>query len=124
MNIKDLHKSFFLFVALLFSSSCSLEQSDWCQETEVKLSWLRSADPISDAKTAIENNNKKYVAVYGFSIEIPGISEEESFEAYSNNNYEAIEGTGDDLCSEEHAELTNMAREYASNYNKTLAEAP
>ncbi len=66
----------------------------------------------------------KFVAVHGFAMEIPGISEEMSYKAYSNNNYEAIEGTGDDLCSEEHARLNNLAKEYARIYNKTLVGAP
>ena len=66
----------------------------------------------------------KFVAVHGFAMEIPGIGEEESHRAYSSNNYEIIEGTGDDLCSEEHARLNKLARKYASIYNKALAGSP
>jgi len=113
-----------LILAFVFINSCTPKQPDWCRDTESKLSWLNSADPIEDAKTAIEKGNLEFAAVNGFAMEIPGIDEEESHRAYSDNNYETIEGTGDDLCSEEHARLNKLAREYASIYNKTLAGAP
>lgn len=124
MNITILYKLSFLSVALLLLVSCSSKQANWCHETEEKLSWLINANPIADAKLAIKTGNTKFVAVRGFSIEILGISKKESFKAYSSNNYEAIDGTGDDLCSDEHQRLNNLAREYASTYNKTLAGIP
>ena len=56
----------------------------------------------------------------GFSLQIPGINEHASNAIYQSKNYTIIEGTGDDLCSEEHERLNELAYSYASIYNQAL----
>ena len=101
----------------------SLVLAGWCEDEVAKLVWLESAIPIDDAKSAIESGDTRLLAIYGLGIEIPGISYKKSSKAFSGKNYRIIEGTGDDMCSENHALLNNMARKYATIYNKTLTES-
>lgn len=61
------------------------------------------------------------MAVYGYTLIFPGTeSYQDANNAYIKGNYITIEGAGDDLCSEEHARLNNIAYEYAELYNKTI----
>ena len=94
--------------------------ADWCENEVRKLLWLKTALPVKDAKIAIAKRELKFIAVHGFAISIPGLSGTEQSTAMVNNNFRVIEGTGDDLCSEEHAQLNTKAFEYASRYNKTI----
>ena len=101
----------------------SLAMADWCEDEVAKLIWLEAADPVANAKGAIESGDVRLLATYGLGVEIPGIPEKNALVEFSNKNYRVIEGTGDDLCSDEHARLNNMAYKYATVYNRTLAGA-
>jgi galactitol-specific phosphotransferase system IIC component len=108
-------------IFILFASP--LVSADWCENEVRKLLWLKTAPPVKDAKIAIAKRDLKFIAVHGFALSIPGLSETEQSSAMVNNNFRVIEGTGDDLCSEEHAQLNTKAIEYASRYNETIMEA-
>ena len=118
-----IHRVKFTVLAVMgMLCSCSTKETDWCQNEVEKLVWIELADPVVDAKIAIAEKNLKFMAVHGIAIDIPGLGKNDSSVAYSNNNYAAIEGTGDDLCSEKHAQLDNLATSYAKTYNQTIVE--
>ena len=91
-----------------------------CDPEIQALQWVENADPIEDASKALARGNTKFMAVYGYALYIPGIEGNSIKKAYEKGNYIAIEGTGDDLCSEEHARLNIIASEYAKIYNQQL----
>ena len=88
---------------------------------ESQLEWLISANPMGDVETAIRSGNTKYAAVYGYTYMVPGMEAQES-EIIGSKNFFAIEGTSDDLCSENHAKLNDLAFKYAKKYNSLLAQ--
>lgn len=65
---------------------------------------------------ALEAGAHRYLAVYGFSLEVPGIPEPES--RWSSSQVLPIPGTSD------HGdfELNGLAREYAAKYNRLLQD--
>ncbi len=91
-----------------------------CEDEINMLRWLETANATLDANRALKSGNTKLMAVYGYALHIPGIEGKQIKDAYIKGNYIAIEGTADDLCSEEHAKLNSLASEYAKIYNKTL----
>ncbi|MCU7842933.1 MAG: hypothetical protein KZQ93_03745 [Candidatus Thiodiazotropha sp. (ex Monitilora ramsayi)] len=106
-------------VLLVFQTPFVLAQT--CQDEVQMLKWVENADPAKDAEKAIKSGNTKLIAVYGFALYFPGVDENQVTKAYETGDYILIEGTGDDLCSEEHARLNNIANEYAETYNKTIS---
>jgi len=112
-----------LIVLILFFLNTSIF-ADTCDDRIALLLWLEEADANLDAKQALKSGDTKLMAVYGFALTIPGVTEEESAKAYKSKNYKAIEGTGDDLCSERHGELVIKANDYAVAYNKILTKKP
>ena len=92
----------------------------WCEDEVNKMLWLNSAIPEDDAKAAIKAGDTKLMATHGFALMIPGVTGVALSEAIDKKNYRVIEGTGDDLCSEEHQNLNMKAIEYATSYNRTI----
>lgn len=82
--------------------------------------WVDQADPGADAAKSIKEGNTKFVALYAYQIDIPGVSTEIYREAYMSNNYLGIEGTTDAPCSKEHKRVNRKARKYAAEYNQYL----
>ena len=107
-----------VFLLTFFCSSFA--NADWCSEDIEKLAWVASANAKQDALAALDSQNSKYMAVFGFTIIVPGVTDAESFKITTDKNYTAIEGTGDALCSDEHAKLNQRAIEYATVYNQTI----
>ncbi len=108
---------------LLFAATALADTLTDCDLEVAKLAWLVKADPVKDANTAINIGNRKYKAIYGFSLIFPCIEEDAGVNPYKTGAYEAIEGTSDNLCSEEHMRLNILAEEYACVYNKTILNA-
>jgi hypothetical protein len=107
-----------LFILLVFCTPTVLAQT--CQDEVQILKWVENADPDKDAEKAIINGNAKFIAVYGFAIYFPGADAIQVANALETGDYIEIESTGDDLCSEEHARLNNIAIEYAETYNSSF----
>jgi len=97
---------------------CLLAQT--CDEEVQALRWLEKADATLNAREALKNGNQKLMAVYGFTLYIPGVEGKQAKSAYDDGNYIAIEGTTDALCSEEHGKLNSLALNYAESYNQVL----
>jgi hypothetical protein len=107
-------------VFLLACFWTSSVNADWCSDEIEKMDWLESGNAKHDARAALDSQNSMYMAVFGFTITIPGITEAESQKIIAEKSYIVIEGTGDAFCSEEHARLNHRATEYATVYNQTI----
>lgn len=92
-----------------------------CEEEKL-LSWVVSASPERDAASALREGNAKFAAVRGFSYMAPGLGGRER-DVLGAGNFFVLEGTSDDLCSENHANLNRAAFEYAKKYNKLLLDS-
>ncbi len=110
----------FKIVAITILLIPTLSNAGWCEDEIEKMSWLKKAIPEADAKAAIKVGDTRLMATHGFALMIPGITDPALSVAIDNKNYRVIEGTGDDLCSEEHQNLNMKANEYAIRYNKTI----
>jgi hypothetical protein len=69
-----------------------------------KLQWLDAADPQADAQQAVKKQDYRLLGIAGRTVNIPGISKEESLDYDSN----------------EHLRLMQKARSYALKYNAII----
>ena len=84
------------------------------------LKWLVNADPTADAKKALEEDDIRLKAVYGYTLYIPG-TKPEQFDNYKNKyGIVPIEGTSDVIKNEKHEKLNSLAIEYAKQYNRMI----
>lgn len=110
-------KYLIIFITLFLSLPAFSQE---CSEIVDSLKWINKANPVVDANKALQQGNYKYYAVYGDDFVIPGMSYEVSKSIINSNNYLAIEGTGDDMCSSEHLNLNIKAYKYAEHYNQAI----
>ncbi len=68
---------------------------------------------------ALAARDHRFLGVYGYALEVPGVPQSESARI-SSNGVLAIPGTSDALVSEEHGGLNERARAYAAEYNTLL----
>ena len=84
---------------------------------------LEDQNPESDARAAIEKLELRFLGVYGFTLMIPGLSNEEESCAKSRYLAIGIDGTSDAIMCREHYRLQSVAREYARRYNQVILKA-
>jgi hypothetical protein len=105
-----------------------------CNKKEVKLSqdkigaqaivlqslaWLKNANPVNDAKQAINKDSIYFIGVLGFALDVPAV--QEYYSLYKNKiPVIIIKGTGDAIISPDMAELNYRAREYALQFNAII----
>jgi hypothetical protein len=87
-----------------------------------QLQWVENADPVADAKKAVDRSEFTFLGVYGFTWTIPGIDESKKFELRKKYGLKIIEGTSDAVQGDEHTRLQGLATEYAKKYNLYLLE--
>lgn len=85
-----------------------------------RLQWVAKADPISDAKKAIESSNLVLLGIAGYTWTIPGVDESKKFEYRKKYGLRILEGTDDVILGNEHMRLRELATEYAKKYNLYL----
>jgi hypothetical protein len=85
-----------------------------------QLRWLETADPITDAKRAVERRDFTLLAVNGYTWSIPGVPEADKFAYRDKYGMKPIEGTSDVIMGTEHARLVDVATKYAKSYNEYL----
>ena len=93
-----------------------------CEELVQKLVWVEGANPDKDAEHALARGQRKYMAVGGYILYIPGTASTEYFRATSEKDYSLIEGTSDGFCNERHKLLNDRAFKYAESYNTYIIE--
>lgn len=85
-----------------------------------KLQWLDAADPQNDAKQAIKVGDLRLLGLATRSLNIPGISKEESYKYEEKCGVQLIDGVTDVVRSDEHLRLMQKARSYALKYNAII----
>lgn len=82
-----------------------------------QLRWVERAEPIADAKAAVERKNFVLLGVHGYTWLIPGVKESQKFEYREKYGMQLIEGTDDVVLGPEHGRLIGLATKYAEKYN-------
>lgn len=107
------------FVALLFAlTTLSAFAADAEPEEVRQLQWVQRANPITDAKAAVERKDFVLLGVYGYTWSIPGIEESKKFEYREKYGVKLLDGTGDVILGAEHGHLIKLATDYAKKYNQ------
>lgn len=106
-------------VSCLFLVSCGMCSAEE-KEVEALLSWLDDADPVLDARMALDKGDNRLRAVHGFSLILPGVPSEKYSDVKEKYGFKVIEGTSDYILSEEHGRLNALAIEYSEKYNQEI----
>jgi hypothetical protein len=85
-----------------------------------KLQWLDAADPQADANQAVKKNDLRLLGLATRSVNIPGISKEDTLKYEEKCGIQLIEGVSDVVRSDEHLRLMQKARSYALKYNAII----
>jgi len=85
-----------------------------------KLQWLDAADPQADAMQAVKQNDLRLLGLATRSINIPGVSAEDTPRYEQSCGVQLIEGISDVVRSDEHLRLMQKARSYALQYNAII----
>jgi hypothetical protein len=85
-----------------------------------KLQWLDAADPQADANQAVKKNDLRLLGLATRSVNIPGISKEDTHKYEDHCGVQLIEGISDVVRSDEHLRLMQKARSYALKYNAII----
>ena len=100
----------------------SVVHADYCDNAIPEMKRLLKSNPVNDAQKSLHAGDKRFLASYGFTYLILGVSSEKSVEILKSENYRAIEGSGSNLCSwpASPPNLFNDINNYIKIYNKTI----
>ena len=104
------------FLLIAISGCASTPKDPYVQ----KLQWLDAADPQTDAQEAIKKGDLRLLGLVGRSVNIPGVSNEETPEYEIKCGVQLIDGVSDVVRSDEHLRLMQKARSYALSYNAII----
>jgi len=108
-----------IFFSLSINSSCTERKKQTSANPVEQLRWLCKANPEQDAKQAIAKSDFRLMAVYGYTLIIPGTKGD--FKKYEKfYGIRPILGTSDAIQNEEHGTLNALASEYALKYNRII----
>lgn len=85
--------------------------------TSVDVNWLYNADPLDDFNEAVKINDYRFIGVYGYSLNVPGVKLK-CLDA--ERDVKPIEGTSDSSSSYEEEKFNAVAKVYADYYNFQL----
>jgi hypothetical protein len=110
-----------LVIASLISllSACATT-SDTLDPNVQKLLWLDAADPQADANQALKQDDLRLLGLATRSVNLPGISKEDTLKYEEACGVQLIEGISDVVRSDEHLRLMQKARSYALKYNAII----
>lgn len=94
-------------------------------QTEHPLYWVTQADAVADAKRAIAQNDKRFLAFGGRVISLPGIDMAQYPLTVIRQacGYRVLRGTSDTLRVGESSAYRRQAYTYASQYNQRILAA-
>lgn len=88
-----------------------------------QLQWLYSKSAEQSFKKDRDAGNIRFYAVYGYARSIPGIGELNYARCYKDVvELNVIEGTSDNILSEEHGSLIGLANDFALEYNYLMKQ--
>ena len=109
-----------LILAFCGLSAACATSSQSIEPYEQKLQWLDAADPQADANQAIKKNDLRLLGLATRSVNLPGISKEDTLKYEEKCGVQLIEGISDVVRSDEHLRLMQKARSYALKYNAVI----
>ena len=104
-------------VLILILSTCAV-QANTTAKSYGELRHYEKLNPYNELKKAVTNNDLRFMALMGFGIYVPGVKDHH--EKYKKYGFRIIKGAGDDISGYEHGRLIEIARYYASTYNRML----
>ena len=84
---------------------------------------LRVEDAEIDANTAVGAKDFRLLALYGYSLDVPGLYFYDHYAALDRGELRVIECTSDRIVSPRHLRLDDTAYEYAKRYNTVVFRA-
>ena len=78
--------SYFIFLLIIFGATLNIgaeEKSD----PILLLKWVEKANPVLNAKDALRKGDYRLMAIYGFTISIPGLDSRNMSRLISTNTY-------------------------------------
>jgi len=107
-----------IFLALIMAGCAS--RSGNVDPYVQQLQWLEAADPQNDAQQALKKGDFRLLGLATRSVNIPGITKEETLKYELKCGVQLIEGISDVVRSDEHLRLMQKARSYALKYNAII----
>ena len=108
-----------IFISLLVTFSWAGSEKRNSANPVDQLRWLYKANPEKDAKQAIAKGDFRLLAVYGYTLIVPGIKGD--YTKYKKTyGIHPIEGTSDFIQNKEHGKLNALASKYAEKYNRII----
>ncbi len=119
-HIKCLMNQFVSIILLsLLVTGCATGSGD--VDPYVKqLQWLDAANPQADAQQALKKGDFRLLGLATRSVNIPGVSNEESLKYELKCGVQLMDGISDVVRSDEHLRLMQKARSYALKYNAII----
>ena len=105
---------FFLLLSACANNSMAIDPN------VKKLQWLDAADPQTDAQQAIKKSDLRLLGMATRAVNIPGVSQEETYKYEKACGVQLIDGISDVVRSDEHLRLMQKARSYALKYNAII----
>ena len=121
--ITKMNKYIILLSIIALSLSAAASWAGTEQQTSInpvdQLQWLYKVNPEKDANQAIAKGDFRLMAVYGYTLIVPGIKGD--YRKYEKTyGIHPIEGTSDFIKNNEHGKLNALAKKYAEKYNLTI----
>jgi hypothetical protein len=105
-----------IFILFALFAGCAKEKVVQQPIVQHSLEYLRNTNPDTLAQDAIKRDSLYFLGTYGYSIQVPGISDYESHWR-DRVPLKMIEGTSDAITSKEVSELNRVADDYAKRFN-------
>jgi hypothetical protein len=109
-----------LYIALLSLSATSF--ADVTPTGSIKpemVAQLKVSNAESDARGAVAHGDKRLLAVYGYTLMVPGVRGDAS-ELRARYGLRILEGTSDAYKDASDREFNETARKYAATYNRVV----
>ena len=108
-----------IFILIVFFAGCAKEKVVQQPIVQHSLEYLRNTNPDTLAHDAIKGDSLYFIGTYGYSIQVPGISDYES-QWRDRVPLKMIEGTSDAITSKEVSELNRVADDFAKRFNTII----
>ncbi|MGC4012170.1 MAG: hypothetical protein QM805_26210 [Pseudomonas sp.] len=114
------------FAVTLPLSQILASPSPDCPSQEAEIAELKKILKNDPAALAVETSKRKqpyFLAVQGYTTEVPGIAESELHCIYKHASVKPLPATSDVLCTDQIVALQPVAIDFAAKYNSVLKQA-
>ncbi len=111
----------FLLIAIL-SNACAMDIMK-PQQLNISVSYMQTADAISDAKKAIQLKNNTLIGFDQRGLKVPGVKADELDKILTHCPVQRVSNMGDIVKSKEHLTQMQKVHEYSLKYNQAILAA-